>query len=229
MAKNKTYNKSIKREIASSKARFISIMAIIFLGVAFYAGIKSSGPDLEKTINDYFNERGLMDSKIVSSLGLNENDLKLLEDNDKISDYYATKSVDVNMTNTKNVVKFMEYKQNSTMNKLEVVEGRMPKNSGEIALDEQALKDNPNLKIGDTYKVESDEDTEAYFKKKSFKIVGFVQSPMYIDYLSRGTTTVGKGSIDYFAVINSKDLDLDTYTEIYVRFANTAKLGAYSD
>ncbi len=52
---------------------------------------------------------------------------------------------------------------------------------------------------------------------------------MYIDYLSRGTTTVGKGSIDYFAVINSKDLDLDTYTEIYVRFANTAKLGAYSD
>ena len=57
-----------------------------------------------------------MDSKIVSSLGLNENDLKLLEDNDKISDYYATKSVDVNMTNTKNVVKFMEYKQNSTMN-----------------------------------------------------------------------------------------------------------------
>ena len=229
MAKNKTYNKSIKREIASSKARFISIMAIIFLGVAFYAGIKSSGPDLEKTINDYFNERGLMDSKIVSSLGLNENDLKLLEDNDKISDYYATKSVDVNMTNTKNVVKFMEYKQNSTMNKLEVVEGRMPKNSGEIALDEQALKDNPNLKIGDTYKVESDEETEAYFKKKSFKIVGFVQSPMYIDYLSRGTTTVGKGSIDYFAVINSKDLDLDTYTEIYVRFANTAKLGAYSD
>ncbi len=229
MAKNKTYNKSIKREIASSKARFISIMAIIFLGVAFYAGIKSSGPDLEKTINDYFNERGLMDSKIVSSLGLNENDLKLLEDNDKISDYYATKSVDVNMTNTKNVVKFMEYKQNSTMNKLEVVEGRMPKNSGEIALDEQALKDNPNLKIGDTYKVESDEETEAYFKKKSFKIVGFVQSPMYIDYLSRGTTTVGKGSIDYFAVINSKDLDLDTYTEIYVRFENTAKLGAYSD
>ena len=87
MAKNKTYNKSIKREIASSKARFISIMAIIFLGVAFYAGIKSSGPDLEKTINDYFNERGLMDSKVVSSLGLDENDLKLLEDNDKIDVY----------------------------------------------------------------------------------------------------------------------------------------------
>ena len=57
----------------------------------------------------------------------------------------------------------------------------MPINCGVIALDEQALKDNPNLKIGDTYKVESDEETEAYFKKKSFKIVGFVQSPIYLD------------------------------------------------
>ena len=229
MKKNTAYNKSIKREISSSKARFISIMAIIFLGVAFYAGIKSSGPDLEKSISDYFNERGLMDSKIVSSLGLNENDLKLLQNNDKIEDYYATKSVDVNMTNTKNVVKFMEYTPNSTMNKLQIVDGKFPENSGEIALDEQALKDNPSLKIGDTYTIKSDKDTENYFKKKSFKIVGFVQSPMHIDFLSRGTTSVGKGSIDYFAVINKNDLDLDAYTEIYVRFANTSNLSAYSD
>lgn len=41
--KNRAYKKSIKREILSSKGRFISIMAIIFLGVAFYAGIKSCG------------------------------------------------------------------------------------------------------------------------------------------------------------------------------------------
>lgn len=229
MKKNTAYNKSIKREILSSKARFISIMAIIFLGVAFYAGIKSSGPDLENSISNYFDERGLMDSKIVSSLGLNEKDLKLLESNDKIEDYYATKSVDVNMINTKNVVKFMEYIPNSTMNKLQIVEGKFPQNSGEIALDEQILKDNPNLKIGDIYAIKSDEDTENYFKKKSFKIVGFVQSPMHIDFLSRGTTSVGKGSIDYFAVINKEDLDLDTYTEIYIRFKNTSNLSAYSD
>ncbi|WP_455541943.1 FtsX-like permease family protein [Intestinibacter sp.] len=227
--KNNAYSKSIKREIASSKARFISIMAIIFLGVAFYAGIKSSGPDLELSISNYFDERGLMDSKIVSSLGLNENDLKLLQNNDKISDYYATKSVDVNMTKTNHVVKFMENTTNTNMNKLVVVEGKLPQKSGEIVLDEQALKSNPDLKIGDNYRIKSDKYTEAYFKKKTFKIVGFVQSPMHIDFLSRGTATVGKGSIDYFAVINKADLDLDAYTEIYVRFANVANMDAYSD
>ena len=43
----RAFKKSITREILSSKARFASIMAIIFLGVAFYSGIKSAGPDLD--------------------------------------------------------------------------------------------------------------------------------------------------------------------------------------
>ena len=229
--KNRAYRKSIKREILSSKARFISIMAIIFLGVAFYTGIKSAGPDLKQSINNFFEERNLMDSKIVSSLGLSENDLKLLKNNDKILDYVPTKSIDVNLTNTNNVVKFMEYDKNKSnkINNLVVIKGKLPQNSGEIALDENALKINPNLKIGDTYVIKSDKDTEKNFQRKTFKIVGFVNSPMYIDKTSRGTTSVGKGSLDYFAIINSKDISMDVYTEIYVRFKNVAKTSSYSD
>ena len=229
--KNIAYKKSITREILSSKARFISILAIIFLGVAFYAGIKSSGPDLKESINEFFSEQNLMDSKIVSSIGLNDNDLKLLENNDKILDYYATHSVDVNLTNTNNVVRFMEYdsSDSTNMNKPIVTEGRLPENSGEIALDENYLKENKNLKIGDDYTIESDVDLDEYFNKKTFKVVGFVQSPMYIENISRGTTTVGKGSIDYFAILNSSDISMDVYTEIYVRFKNVEDIGSYSD
>lgn len=229
--KNRAYKKSIKREILSSKGRFISIMAIIFLGVAFYAGIKSCGPDLKESINKYLAKQNLMDSKIVSTIGLNENDLKLLENNDKILDYYASHSVDVNLTNTNHVVKFMEYDESSAdkMNRPVVTEGRLPQKSGEIAIDINALKIDKNLKIGDEYVVKSDKDTESYFKKKVFKIVGFVKSPMYIDNMSRGTTTVGKGSIDYFILINSSDISIDAYSEIYVKFRNTENIGAYDD
>jgi putative ABC transport system permease protein len=229
--KNRAYKKSITREILSSKARFISILAIIFLGVAFYSGIKSSGPDLKESINEFFREQSLMDSKIVSSIGLSENDLKLLENNDKILDYWGAHSVDVNLTNINSVVKFMEYnpKDSTNINKLIVTEGRLPENSGEISLDENALKENKNLKIGDDYIIESDEDLDEYFNKKTFKVVGFVKSPMYIENISRGTTTVGKGSVDYFAILNSFDISMDVYTEIYVRFKNVDNLGAYSD
>ena len=50
---NRAYKKSITREILSSKARFLSILAISLLGVAIYVGIKSSGPDLKYSIDNF--------------------------------------------------------------------------------------------------------------------------------------------------------------------------------
>jgi len=225
----RAYKKSITREILSSKARFASILVIILLGVAFFSGIKSSGPDMNKAINELYKNQNLMDSKIVSTLGLTDKDLELLKNNDKILDFYSSHTIDANLENINSVVRFMEYDKNNNINEFIVVDGRLPKNSGEIALDEQALKVNKNLKIGDTYTIQSDEDTMKYFNKKTFKIVGIVKSPMYMEKESRGTTTVGKGSIDYFAVVNKDDISMDAYTEIYVRFKNVQSLDAYSD
>ena len=196
---NRAYKKSIIREILSSKARFASILIIIFLGVAFFSGIKSSGPDINKAVNELYKNQNLMDSKIVSTLGLTDKDVKLLKNNDKILDYYATHSIDANLENLNSVVRFMEYDKNNNINKFIVVDGRLPQNSGEIALDENVLKVNKNLKVGDTFTIDSDEDTMKSFNKESFKIVGIVKSPMYMELESRGTTTVGKGNI-YFCV-----------------------------
>lgn len=229
MAKSRAYKKSITREILSSKARFISILVIILLGTAFYSGIKSSGPDINKAINKLYTSYNLMDSKIVSSLGLTDKDLDLLKNNDKILDFYGTHTIDVNLTNINSVVRFMEYNKEDNINKFIIVEGRLPENSGEIALDEEALKTNKNLKIGDTYTIDSDKDTMKSFKKNEYKIVGIVKSPMYIEEGSRGTTSVGKGSIDYFAVLNKNDISMDVYTEIYARFKNVQNIEAYSD
>ena len=223
---NRAYNKSIIREIASSKGRFISILLIILMGVAFFAGIKSSAPDMNYSINKFYDEQKLMDSKIVSSLGLTDEDIELLKNNDKILSYSPSKSIDVNLTNLNSVVKFIENDNN--INKFVVVEGRLPQKSGEIALDEQVLNYDSNLKIGDTYTIKSDKDSEENFKTKTFKIVGFVRSPMYIENASRGSTNIGKGTIDYFAVLDGQDLSMDVYTEIYVRFKNVEGIDTYS-
>ena len=223
---NRAYNKSIIREIASSKGRFISILLIILMGVSFFAGIKSSAPDMNYSINKFYNEQKLMDSKIVSSLGLTNKDLELLKNNNKILSYSPSKSIDVNLTNLNSVVKFTE--NNNNINKFVVVDGRLPQKSGEIALDSQVLKIDSNLKIGDTYTIKLDKDSKKNFNTTEFKIVGFVKSPMYIETSSRGNTDVGKGSIDYFAVVDKEDLSIDVYTEIYVRFKNVENIDTYS-
>lgn len=225
----KAYKKSIVREILSSKARFFSIMVIIFLGVAFYSGIKSAGPDMNITINKFYSSQNLMDSKVISTLGLSEKDLDLLKNNDKILDYHGTHSIDVNLTNMSNVVKFMEYDGKNNINDFVVLDGRLPEKSGEIALDERAFKLNKDLKIGDEFVIDTDEDTMKNFKENKFKIVGIVKSPMYIEKESRGATTVGKGTVDYFGVLNSSDIKMNAYTEIYVRFKNVQGLDAYGD
>ncbi|WP_300259011.1 ABC transporter permease [Clostridium sp.] len=225
----KAYQKSIVREILSSKARFFSIMLIIFLGVAFYSGIKSAGPDMNKTINKFYNNENLMDSKIISTLGLSDKDLELIKNDPNILDYYGTHSIDANLTNMSNVVKFMEYNVKNNINNLVVLEGKLPEKSGEIALDERAFKLNKNLKIGDYFTIDADENTMKNFKENKFKIVGIVKSPMYIEKESRGSTTVGKGIIDYFGVLNIEDINMGAYTEIYVRFKNVQGLNAYGD
>ena len=228
--KIKAYSKSILREIKSSKARFISILVIILLGVAFYSGIKASGPNMKAAIENFYNEYNLMDAKIVSSVGLSQEDLKLLDNNDKILDYYASHTIDANLTNINSVVKFMEYDQDKSVNinSLEILEGRLPKNIGEIALDEQALKYG-DFKIGDTYTIQCDDDIKNQLNNNSFKIVGIVRSPLYIEKLAKGTTTVGKGIVDYFAILNKNDFSMEVYSEIYITFKNTKDLETYSD
>lgn len=225
----KSYKKSIIREIVSSKARFFSILIIIFLGVAFYSGIKSTEPDMNKAINKFYSDYNLMDSKVVSTLGLTDKDLDILKNDDNILDFYGTYTIDVNLTNTNNIVKFMEYDSESNINSFVVLDGRLPENTGEIALDERAFRLNESLKIGDEYIIESDEDTMTSFKEAKYKIVGMVSSPMYVEKDSRGVTSIGKGTIDYFAVLNSKDIAIDKYTEIYLRFKNVQGLDAYGD
>ena len=225
----KSYKKSIIREIVSSKARFFSILIIIFLGVAFYSGIKSTEPDMNKAINKFYSDYNLMDSKVVSTLGLTDTDLDILKNDDNILDFYGTYTIDVNLTNTNNIVKFMEYDSESNINSFVVLDGRLPENTGEIALDERAFRLNESLKIGDEYIIESDEDTMTSFKEAKYKIVGMVSSPMYVEKDSRGVTSIGKGTIDYFAVLNSKDIAIDKYTEIYLRFKNVQGLDAYGD
>lgn len=227
--KIKAYEKLTVREILSSKARFFSILIIILLGVAFYSGIKSAGPDMKQSINNLYSTHNLMDSKIVSNFGLNDKDIDVLKNNDKILDFYGTHSIDVNLTNTSNVVKFMEYNNKNNINDFIVVDGRLPEKSGEIALDEEALKINKDLKIGQEYVIDTDKYTMKSFKKTKFKIVGIVKSPMYIEKGARGITSVGKGSVDYFAVLNSSDISMDLYTEIYVRFKNVQGLDGYSN
>ena len=45
------------REIKNSLNRYLSILFIVALGVAFYTGIRSSEPDMKQTADTYLDDR----------------------------------------------------------------------------------------------------------------------------------------------------------------------------
>ena len=220
----KALRKSNLREVFQSKARFLSILLIIFLGVCFYAGIKATGPDMINTADTYFKKQKLMDTKVVSPIGLEEEDLSLIKNNKEVKEAEGNYTLDLTEKNENMILRVMSYDKKSQLNKPVLVEGRLPEKSGEIVLDNR-VQELDKYKIGDKIKLDSKEDE---LVTNDYEVVGLVKSPMYIDQVSRGNTTVGKGSIDLFGMVSKKDFKLNVFTEIYVVYKASNDLVSYS-
>ena len=71
--------KDIWKGIWNNKARFFALLAIIVLGTGFFGGISATGPDMLDTANRYYQNRKLFDLKVVSSYGIEAEDLTALD------------------------------------------------------------------------------------------------------------------------------------------------------
>ena len=71
-------------EIKKSLNRFLSIFLIVALGVAFFAGVRAADPDMRLTADAYYDESNLMDIRIISTLGLTEEDVKAIGNTDGV-------------------------------------------------------------------------------------------------------------------------------------------------
>jgi putative ABC transport system permease protein len=227
--KRKALFKTSLREINQSKTRFLSIMGIIFLGVLVFVGLKATGPDMIKTANQYFDAQKLPDARIVSTLGLTDKDLSAIKDVPEVATAIPRYTTDVTVDKENYAVKFIGYQKNANqLAEYELVSGKMPEKSGEIVLDEIA-KTRKNYRLNETVTIAKESDPDQTLKVHTYKIVGFVKSSEYIENNSRGNTTVGKGTLDFFALVPQSDFDTSAYSEILLTFKNLKNLDSYSD
>ena len=71
----KAYRKDIWRSIVRSKRRFISILAITALGVMVLTGIYATCQDMYYSADQYYDNQNLFDIRILSTLGLTDEDV----------------------------------------------------------------------------------------------------------------------------------------------------------
>lgn len=214
MKKNRINTASV-REIKRSFKRFLSLLVMSMLGVGVFVGIKMAAPDMIKSLDSYYDDSNFYDIKIVSTLGLTNEDIDELSNISGIKNVYGSYSKDVliKINGAESVIKVIALTDD--VNKVKIIKGRYPKSKDEIVVEDKLLE-NENLKLGDKITLLDDES----FKEKKLTIVGTVKSPLYItnssSTLNRGNTNLGIGKINYYTYVNSDNFNLDYYTEIYV-------------
>jgi len=251
--------KNLLREIKRTFTKFLSIFAICALGVAFFAGIRTTSPDMKEAGDRLYNTYNLSDISVISTSGLTADNIRDLESIEGIQAVRASLFVDAMARGTgekeKNLRLYsMPIKLKSEyaplidlipdygidtspeyeMNGVEIVSGRMPLNDTETALD-YTLEGSLVKQLGDEITLTTSGGTV------TLRVVGFIRSPMYISMFERGTSSIGNGTSDGFAYASGNAISslgtklpvmslLNTYyTRADIVISGKEGLSAYSD
>lgn len=233
----KSFFKDLRRSIFKTRARFLSIMAIIALGVGFFAGINATQPDMLLSANKYYRDQNLSDFRLVSPLGFKDSDIQAVREVSGVSQVQTGYAKDLFFSTEAGdaaTVRIFSYDAASSadqpmLNKPVVIEGRLPENSGEIAI-ETGRNVPDSIAIGSqvTLTLPVGEALEDYLKTASYTVVGRINSPLYINF-ERGQTNIGDGSIGFYAYIARADFLMEKVTDVYVRTSESLELSAYTD
>lgn len=223
--RRKALNVDIYKEFTKSLSRFLSIAVMIALGTFIFVGLFVTGPTMRNTILTYVDAQHLEDMMVTSPLGLELEDQAILASlpGVEILDYsYRT---DLMIQNADDVVRAESLGE---LPGYEVVGGRLPEGSDEIALD--GLMMEKGYKIGDAITFVRDKVRDKYeLKCYEYTIVGFVNSPEYLMPTDKGAASIGDGEVDFFGVILKENFDLENISLARLTFRDVQGLDAYSN
>lgn len=210
------YAKNIKRTIFGSFGRYIAILAIIALGVGFFAGVKNSKASMMETCDKYVEDFALYDFRLISTYGFTDDDVKAME---KVAEVEAAEGVVYadffSEDSEENSIIIRAHSVSEDVNKINLVSGRMPEKANECIADDANFTEDD---IGRTLKLtdENEQSNIDAFKYDKYKIVGIAKSPYYMLKSERGTTSLGDGKVSAFVYMPLDGFTSEYFTEIFV-------------
>lgn len=227
--KYRAYRKDFFMEIKNTYNRFVSILCIVLLGVAFYTGIRSAGPDMKLSVDKLYDDNKIYDLKIYSVSGITQEDIENISDIDGVENVVGSYSYDMieDGEHQKHVVKLVS--KTEGINEVHITSGRNVESEKECIVDESFFKSN-DYELGDKINIKSGSDipAEYIFNHCEYEIVGTYINPIYLKS-DHGDTTIGNGKIDGIVMIMPQSFILPAYTEANVRVEGADKELCYSD
>lgn len=223
--KKKAMWKDFYMEIRKSPGRFLSILFIVALGVAFFSGIRASEPDMRITGDAYFDSENLMDIKALSTYGVTKEDVEAFQGVEGVASAEGGYSADFlhNTDDDQRVLHVMG--EQKEMNQVTVSEGRMPEKTGECLVDDAS-----DYAIGDVIVLASgtEDPVSDTLCTDTLTVVGRGNSSVYVSF-GRGSASIGTGNIYAFVVVPEDTFVLDTFTEVYLEVEGAKELTAFTE
>ena len=229
----KSYRKNIQRDFRSNLNRFLSLFGIVALGVMMLTGLVSFAPSMRTAGQKYYVQQNVFDLRVLSTLGLSESDLSAIAATEGVSAVMPVKYLDTEgrwSSSTDGAVLRVQQlpadpaaDTEANMNRLTLLEGRMPETANECVV--QVLGHADPVPLGTV--VTLPEDTED-IRRTEYTVVGQVQDPQYFS-ATQETSTVGDGILDALVFVQDGELTADYYTVCYLKVADAAQYDNYSD
>lgn len=239
------------RTIERTRSRFFSIVAIVALGISFFAGMNATAPDMLETAAKYYNDTNAMDIAVTSTIGLSDEDIHVLSTINGFSTVVGEKFYDgVLKINGKNEAdvdgsqltiralplnmkklhdEYLSGLNDPTfLNRPQLLKGTWPTSENQCLVDESMLSTPKDFQIGNTITIEGDgTDASASLKNTEFTITGIIRTPLYISY-ERGRTNIGTGKLGTFVYIPDANFLADYYTRALIKVAGLEQVDPYS-
>lgn len=208
---NSAWSKNNRRELRKTLGRFLAIVSIVALGVSMFIGLKSAKPTMVQTCNVYLDDTDFYDLQLISSIGFDLDAAEAFQALEGVSAAEGTISADMLALMDNNELVFKTHMLMPSINQVHLTAGRMPEAADEVLGDDLAFTEED---IGKTLIVEHQDDS--VFAEDTYTIVGICNSPQYLN-LSRGTTTLGSGTVTGFLFLTQEGYDNDYWSELYLR------------
>ncbi len=219
--------KDVRRSIAHSKGRFISIMLLMALGSFALVGLFVAGPDMRATGEAYFGEYSLADLTVMSDYGLDDDDVAAINQASGTTAVEYGYFKDVTVEGSTDAMRVMSMPDE--VSQLELVDGRMPEREGEIAVDTNVGE---QYAVGSTITVSEKPNAlsdETCLNNTEYTVVGHVHTPEIISIVNMGQSTAGTGSLKGYAVVVGEEFDSDVYMTARMTFEDTEGVDPYSN
>lgn len=207
---------NLRRTILKSIGRYIAIILIIALGSALFVGLVMTKTDMVLTGQDFMQKQNFFDLRFISTYGWSQEQVDALKELPGVESAEGVLYLDLVASDPAggNDCVFRFHTLSDSMNRFDLRGGRMPEAANECLADGYIYNDSI---LGKTVTISelNDTDTLEDVACRSFTVVGYGGTPMYMD-MNRGTTSVGNGVLKAFFYVLPEAFPADYFSEIHL-------------